>query len=75
MLVDWSPGISEHGAGVWGWLAVACVTVSVREIGVAGIFFLAWATVFRAPRSVRTMEAAALVVFAFLGSHCALFVC
>ena len=40
MLVDWSPGISEHGAGVWGWLAVAYVTVSVREIGVAGIFLL-----------------------------------
>ena len=44
-LIVWSPDISEHGAGVWGWLAVAYVTVSVREIGVAGIFFLAWATV------------------------------
>ena len=54
-LIVWSPDISEHGAGVWGWLAVAYVTVSVCEIGVAGIFFLAWATIFRAPRSVRTM--------------------
>jgi hypothetical protein len=55
VLIDWSPGVTEHGAGVWGWLVVAYVTVSACEFGVGGIFFHAGATIFRAWRSVGTM--------------------
>jgi hypothetical protein len=65
----------EHGAGVRGWFVAAYVTVSACEFGVAGIFFLDWATIFRAARSLRTMNAADLVVFAFFVSRYALFGC
>ena len=54
-LMDWSPGVTEHGAGVWGWLVVAYVTVSACGMCVAGLFFHAGATIFRAWRSVKTM--------------------
>ena len=52
VLTVWSPGITERGAGLKGWFVEAYTTVSVWEIGVWGIFFLAWASVVRAARSV-----------------------